>query len=276
MAKKISLINMKGGVGKSTIATNLSYSLAGYKSWVKKVLLVDIDPQFNATQYVLGYDKYEEHVRQNKPTTYHIFEKNTPELRGFNLQNSIVNVINYVGGSKLDIIPGQQQLSHTIKNPGDKAKNLSEFIQSVEHLYDVIVIDCSPTDSILTEAAYIASDYIIVPVLPQNLSAIGIPLLYQSVLEFKRKYPSKQIDIAGIVFNGTDGYSPEEYKAKEEVKRVANEMNIYVFEQEISFSRSYPKGSRENSPIFKTSYARDDKRQEFYDFTSELVNKVGI
>lgn len=276
MAKKISLINMKGGVGKSTIAFNLGYHLAGYKTWLKKVLIVDIDPQFNATQYSLGFKKTQQHFSDNKPTTYHIFEKNTPEHIGVDLLNSITNVVKYVGGSKVDIIPSQQELSYTIKNPGDKAKNLTEFIKQIEHLYDVIIFDCSPTDSILTEAAYLASNYIIIPVLPQNLSAIGIPLLYKSIVEFKRKYPSNKLKIAGIVFNGTEEYSPEEHKAKKEVKDVAKKYDIHIFKQEISFSRSYPKSSRENQPIYNTSYARKDKKQEFYNFTQEVVKKVGI
>ncbi len=276
MAKKISLINMKGGVGKSTIATNLGHHFAGFTTWVKKVLVVDIDPQFNATQYLLGYEKAREHFSKGKPSTYHIFEKNTPEHRGINLANSITNVISYKGGSRLDIIPAQQELAYTIKNPGDKAKNLAEFITTIEHSYDVIIFDCSPTDSILTEAAYLASNYIIVPVLPQNLSAIGIPLLYQSVLDFKQKYPNNIIEIAGIVFNATEGYSPEEYKAKDEVKKVAVKYGIPIFCQEISFSRSYPKSSRENQPIHRTTYARPEKKQEFYNFTCEVAQKVGI
>jgi len=50
MAKKVSLINMKGGVGKSTLAVNLAWHFAVYGSWNKRVLVVDLDPQFNASQ----------------------------------------------------------------------------------------------------------------------------------------------------------------------------------------------------------------------------------
>lgn len=276
MAKKIALINMKGGVGKSTIATNLGHHLAGFSTWVKKVLIVDIDPQFNATQYLLGVEKTEKHLKAKRPTSYHIFEKNSPEFGDVDLKESITNVISYKGGSRLDIIPAQRELSYTIKNPGDKARNLVEFISDVEYMYDVIIYDCSPTDSILTEAAYLASDFIIVPVLPANLSAIGVPLLYQSVQDFEKKYPKESIQIAGIVFNATDGYSPEEHKAINEVKKVAKKFDIPIFKQSISFSRSYPKSSRENQPIYKTTYSRQEKRDEFYSFTEEVVKKVGI
>jgi cellulose biosynthesis protein BcsQ len=57
MASKVALINMKGGVGKSTLATNIAWHFACYDNWLKKVLLIDLDPQFNASQYLLGaYD----------------------------------------------------------------------------------------------------------------------------------------------------------------------------------------------------------------------------
>ena len=54
MAKKVSLINMKGGVGKSTLTVNLAWHFAAYPQWLKKVLVIDLDPQFNASQYLLG------------------------------------------------------------------------------------------------------------------------------------------------------------------------------------------------------------------------------
>ena len=53
MAKKVSVINMKGGVGKSTLAVNLAWHFAAMSNWKKNVLLVDLDPQFNASQYLL-------------------------------------------------------------------------------------------------------------------------------------------------------------------------------------------------------------------------------
>ena len=64
MAKKISVINMKGGVGKSTISVNLAWHYAYYMQWRKRVLVVDLDPQFNASQYLLGVSNYETILRK--------------------------------------------------------------------------------------------------------------------------------------------------------------------------------------------------------------------
>lgn len=59
MAKRVSLINMKGGVGKSTLTVNLAWHFAAYQHWLKRVLVVDLDPQFNASQYLVGVSKYQ-------------------------------------------------------------------------------------------------------------------------------------------------------------------------------------------------------------------------
>lgn len=277
MAIKLSMINMKGGVGKSTLAVNLAWHFAGYDTWKgKRILLIDLDPQFNASQYLLGVEKYSKIIENKEETVFHIFEQHNPSFKEINLDNVIKSVVHYTDKSTIDILPAQLELAYTLKNPGDKVHNLKKYLDKVEQNYDIVIIDCSPTDSILTEAAYLCSDYVIVPVRPEYLSSIGLPLLYQSIQEHKRKYPDSNIEIAGIVFNATDDYSPEEDKSKINVSEVAETLAIQVFENEISFSRSYAKGARENKPIFRTSYARWEKSNEFLRFTKELAGKVGI
>lgn len=276
MAKKISLINMKGGVGKSTLAVNLAWHFSGYDIWLKKVLLVDLDPQFNASQYILGAEKYKQIIDKREPTVYHIFERFSPMYKNIDLKKAIRNVVNIQGGGRLDILPAQLELSYTLKNPNDKARNLKEYIDKIESEYDIIIFDCSPTDSILTEAAYLCSESILIPIRPEYLSAIGLPLLKRSVDDFKDKYPSSKIEISGIVFNATEEYTPEEEKSKYNVKEAANEFGITVLEKEISYSRSYPKGARENAPIFRTTYSRYDKCTQFLNFTKEFASLVGI
>jgi chromosome partitioning protein len=276
MAKKISLLNMKGGVGKSTLAVNLAHHYAGYTNWKKKVLVVDLDPQFNASQYLLGYNKMENIIKKDLPTVYHVFEMNTPSMKGIDLKKSITNATTYNAGGKVDVVPSRLELAYCLKNPGDKARNLKTFIDSIEADYDIIIFDCAPTDSMITEAAYLASDYILVPVRPEYLSSIGIPLLIQSISEFHEKYPTEKVEITGIVFNATENYSPEEAKSKEQVRKITKTHNIHIFESEVSYSRTYSKGARESKPIFHTSYARLAKIREFLRFSTELSKKVGI
>jgi chromosome partitioning protein len=104
MATVISLINMKGGVGKSTLAVNLAWHLAGYTTWSKNVLLVDLDPQFNASQYVLGVNRYSKQVvAVNRPTVWDIFEQITHTPTGgkpnvVQPDQAIMNIMTYFRG----------------------------------------------------------------------------------------------------------------------------------------------------------------------------------
>ena len=84
MAITVSLINMKGGVGKSTLAANLAWQFGAYVKWAKNVLVVDLDPQFNASQYLLGVTGYTSKVvTPKKPTVWDIFEQNCPRRLNF-------------------------------------------------------------------------------------------------------------------------------------------------------------------------------------------------
>jgi chromosome partitioning protein len=84
MAKKVALINMKGGVGKSTLVVQLAWQFAAYGNWLKRVLVIDLDPQFNASQYLLGANRYETLLNSGHPSVWDIFEEfsRTPSSPG--------------------------------------------------------------------------------------------------------------------------------------------------------------------------------------------------
>lgn len=282
MAEKVSLINMKGGVGKSTLAVNLAWHFAGLTKWNKKVLVVDLDPQFNASQYLVGVHKYEEILKKNIPTVWDVFEQHT-HTPGKGKPTPLVpksvlyNVVSYKDGSRIDLIPSRLELAYSLRNPGQKESLLAKLISDIEKDYDIILLDCAPTESVLTTAAYLASDWILVPVKPEYLSTIGLPLLVRSLEEFKDSpYGDHDIELAGIVFNHTSGYVPEEIKAKNEVKAIAKKNGWNVFEKEVSYSRSYPKGAREGQPIFRTSYSRWNQAARFQAFAEEFAQRIGL
>jgi chromosome partitioning protein len=128
----------------------------------------------------------------------------------------------------------------------------------------------------LTTAAYLASDYILVPVRPEFLSSIGLPLLVRSMDDFHQQHQGHHLQLAGIVFNATSAYTPEETLSKQTVRQLANQQGWYIFHSEIAYSRSYPKGAREGRPIFRTSYARQDQADRFHTFAVEFAQRVGI
>src|SRR6266581_4791250 len=114
MAKTVSLINMKGGVGKSTLTVNLAWHFAAYRNWLKKVLVVDLDPQFNASQYLVGVTGYKQIIDEDQPTVWNIFEAHTkiPGAKGpVETKGSVRNVTTIQGGGRLDLIPSRLELA---------------------------------------------------------------------------------------------------------------------------------------------------------------------
>lgn len=281
MAKKVSLINMKGGVGKSTLVVNLAWHFAAMSKWTKKVLVVDLDPQFNASSYLIGQTEYRKILDNNMPTIWDIFEQFThlpglPESPLLDPTQVIHNVMKFHGGNYIDLIPSRLELAFSLRSPEQKEQLLAKFISKVEERYDLVLLDCAPTESFLTMAAYLASDYILVPVKPEYLSSIGLPLLVNSMEEFKRHYEDHGLELAGIVFNATSGYVPEEVASKEDVKKIAQRNGWYIFKSEVSYSRSYPKGAREGRPIFWTSYSHGSQCARFRAFAEEFAQRINL
>gem|GEM_PF-253149 len=276
----VAVVNMKGGVGKSTMAANLGWYYAYKKN--SRVLLVDLDPQFNLSQYVLGSVRYEEHVTGGKKTILDIFEQATPEaISGFpkeklEPEQVILTAHTWQDGSRVDIIPSRLEMTWTLKNPHDKEHLLDSFLRKIAGQYDLILIDCPPTESMLTQAAYIASDSVLVPVKPEFLSTIGLPLLVRSLSDFHENHDDKSVQMLGIVFNSTSEYKTEHQRSKNYVSKIAKENGWYVFQNEISYSDSYPTGARTGKPIFLTEYARWWRVAEFGKVADEFIQRAGL
>ena len=134
MVKKVSLINMKGGVGKSTIAVNLAWHFAAMHDWGKNVLVVDLDPQFNASSYLLGVSKYKEILDKDKPTIWDVFEQHTytpgKKRSSLNPNDVVTNVRQFYDGGRIDLIPSRLELAYSLKNPAQKELLLSKLISA--------------------------------------------------------------------------------------------------------------------------------------------------
>lgn len=279
MTISVSFINMKGGVGKTTLAVQVAHAAdaAGYKT-----LVVDLDPQSNLSQSLLTPEKYVEHLKEDKQTVVQIFDRiPTTDQNGLpkkvDAHDIIIEKAGYSYNSSLDLIPSRLELSHSLKNPTGKERKLAKALAKVSDQYDLIIIDCAPTESILTEAAYFASQYVLVPVRPEILATIGLPMLARSIGEFNMENEDHQLSIIGIVFNHSS-YSegPEVRQSIEEVKAEAEHRDWPVFDTHIHYSASYPKSAREGTPISYTSYVRSDVIAEFRRFSSEFFSAIGL
>ena len=278
MYKGLCIINMKGGVGKTTVAANLGWEAAERGL---KCLVVDLDPQFNASVYLMGARDYERHIRDGGLTVFDIFEEHTPlrdPSRPRPTRDNVVRSVEKYENGCIDVIPSQLEFAMTLKNPVGKAHLLSTFLSQHASDYDLTIVDPPPTDSMATEAAYLATNYILVPVRPEFLSSIGFPLLGRSVRLFREQYPTRSLDVLGIFLsnvNATRGRREYE-ETKAAARSFARSQDWRFLENEIRFSESYPKGSRLRTPIRNTANAKGDVREEFSDFAGEVFRLMGI
>ncbi len=281
MAIAVSFINMKGGVGKTTLAVQVAHAAdkAGFRT-----LVVDLDPQANLSQSLLTPEKYVRHLQKKRPTVVQLFDRYLPPTddrdspREVDIHDVIVKKAGYWSNTSLDLIPSRLELSHSLKNPTGKERRLAKALSHVADEYDLIVIDCAPTESILTEAAYFASRYVLVPVKPEFMATIGLPLLARSIDEFTRENDDHMLEICGIVFNHSSSYSegPEGKQSIKDVEDEARRRKWNVFNTHVHYSASYPKSAREGTPIASTSYVRWTVTKEFGEFCNQFFSKIGL
>jgi chromosome partitioning protein len=280
MAVSVSLINMKGGVGKTTLAAQLAHAC---NRRGLRTLAIDLDPQANLSQALLRPEKYAKHLRDKKPTIVQLFERYMPanddtgSPTPVDVHQIILKKVGYfTGQATLDLIPSRLELSHTLKNPYGKERRLARALSCVADEYDLILIDCAPTESILTEAAYHASRYVLVPVKPEYLATIGLPLLARSIRDFKDENGDHALDMCGIVFVHSSAYSegPEGRKSVREVTTEATKNGWHVFGTRVRYSASYAKAAREGTSIGRTSYSRWYVASEFSTLVDEFLRAI--
>ena len=300
MYKGLCVINMKGGVGKTTVAVNLGWEAAERGL---KTLVVDLDPQFNASVYLMGEEAYEQDVmRERGLTVFDIFEQHTPMRDPQRPLPTANNVVRRVSPSlhgeqldatqsqmeldefwenpsergRLDVIPSQLEFAETLKNPANKAHLLATFLSQHASDYDLVVVDPPPTDSMATAAAYLATNYVLIPVRPEFLSSVGFPLLGRSVESFKGQYPSHSLEIVGMFLSNVNTSLPEYAKTEDDTQEFARSQGWRFLNREIRFSQSYTRGSREGKPIYGTEYARQTVKEEFAELSGEVFRLMGI
>jgi chromosome partitioning protein len=270
---------MKGGVGKTTLAMQM----AMYAAFNRRVLAVDLDPQANLSQALLGVTKYVDHLSKRKPTIVQIFEGYIPSTGTtaapvpVEVDDVILSKVRDYRDGYLDLIPSRLELSQTLRNPAGKERRLAKALAKLADRYDAIFIDCAPTDSVLTDAAYFASRHVLIPIKPEYMATVGLPLLARSLTNFKGENDDHVIDICGIAFNHSDyQVGPESRTSISDVKTFARKNGWPVFENEVRYSRSFAKAAREGATIGRTSYVRVETTLAFRALRDEFFTAIGL
>jgi chromosome partitioning protein len=247
MGKIISILNHKGGVGKTTTAVNLG---AGLARKGKKVLFIDCDGQANLTES-LG-------VYKTEKTLYEA-------MRGECKLPIIKNEAGY------ELVPSSLDLSAVeieLNNEVGREYILSELLKPISYMYDYVIIDCPPSLGLLTVNALTASNSVIVPLQSQYLALRGIDKL-MSILEKVKQRLNKNIEIAGVLITL---YSSNKNLDKMVIETVKAMFDTDIFNTCIRTNTQLAEAPAAGKDIF--SYApKSNGAIDYENFVNEILKK---
>lgn len=300
--KIVSVINYKGGVGKTTLTANLGGELA-YRG--HKVLIIDLDPQASLTFSFFTPDAWRDDLAKSR-TLKNWFQpdKNEPlefddlilrpaKVARFINDDGILHLI----ASHLELINVDLELATELggANPKQQRENffkvhtrLLEGIKSIrDHEYDFVLIDCPPNFNIVTKNAIVASDYILVPAKPDYLSTLGINYLKRSIDGLVEDYNWYSKDshetikpinpqILGVVFTMVQFIRGEPIKALQPfILNLKRQGTVNVFKTELRENKTaFAEAPEDGVPVVLLNSVNSDIREELERFVQEFEDKI--
>lgn len=306
--KIISVINYKGGVGKTTIVANLVSELAWRGN---KILAIDLDPQSSLTFSFISVDAWRNNYEANQTIKnwYDEFidESGAVSLAGLIIQPSRINrVISQRNGSvdlicshlalinidlelatKLGGASPRQFRNNFLKVYSRLKAGLSELEQDQ---YDYIIIDCPPNFNIVTRNAIVCSDWYLVPAKPDYLSTMGIEQLQRHVLELVTDYnhyvsetgenawQTISPQILGIIFTMIKIYSGQPISTQRQYINQVGNLHLPIFDTQIRENKTiYGDAPEYGVPVvlqYVTGETYENVQDELEKFTTELIGKA--
>jgi chromosome partitioning protein len=249
MARKIAITNQKGGVGKTTAALGLA---AGLRKKDKKSLLIDLDPQGNAS-VASGL----------------IIEAEGKTIKDLLAEQG--NASDYIiAGNDIDIIPSNNALKDIEIKLLEKRRGydtLKETLRPIEYLYDYIILDCPPSINVFTKNALSSSDEFIIPVDVGYFSMVGLKQILEDIDHMKEEINPNLI-LLGVLISKFDKRTSLSHQVLEILK---SSFPGQIFETVIRMNIDIVRSQIAQKNIFSYN-ARSMGAQDFLSLTEEIIN----
>jgi chromosome partitioning protein len=290
MAHVVSFINLKGGVGKTTTCVGVAEMLASSWAHKQKVLVIDLDPQTNATTMLVGEERWEEANKAGHTlaTLFADALEEDPAKRQFDLDSTIIRDASGVTDTygdrpgrvdllpaSLDMIDLQDRLASM--NSGRFYSNvptdiLRRAIRARLDEYDWVLIDCPPNLGIITLNGLRISDGFVIPTIPDMLSTYGIPQILTRAEAFAENI-DEPIEPIGIIISK---YREQSSLHQETVERLRSNKRVHVFKTKIPERNTTASAAEHSSQqTFRQRYGYDGNYDTFQSITRELRELVG-
>lgn len=279
MPRIFATINLKGGVGKTTTTVALADVLSG--EFQKKVLVIDLDPQTNATIMLIGEDRWRE-LDDKGHTLAHLFKNALdPETCHFDIDATLQKKITGVGAARsIDLLPSSIQLIDVQDRlvsvpPGEfYAMSPIEILwRKVKHLlndYDFVIVDCPPNLGIITLNGLRISGSYIIPTIPDVLSTYGIPQIVSRVQSFSRAIV-EPINPMGIVITKYQANSTVHRNTVDRLMNKTPPLFDTIIPQSNQFAAAAEHADRST---IRQKWGYGDLTGKFISLTEEVMNKL--
>lgn len=304
----VSVINYKGGVGKTTATANIAAELA-YRG--DDVLLIDVDAQASLTFSFIKPDYWEQTLSQNK-TIKQLFGVDDDEkadlddliiypeamkrkLAASNNDGSLGLISSHLGLLNVDLELATELGAPSLEKGRRKFLKvhgvLHEALQSMESEFDIVLIDCPPNFNIVTKNAIVASDYVLIPAKPDYLSTLGIDYLIRHLNKLKKDYNDyvqsieDDIDtidpeILGVIFSMVSFYGGQPVSTLRQYIAQTKKLGVPVFDTYIRENKTiFSEAPEFGIPVSCNSYSNDTHNSvvsELKRLTDEFIAKVGL